>query len=334
MDSQENWNTLFLNHFHTEKSTQYVEEFTDDPEWKGINHLGDPTEILERLGDNQNAVIVLTEHYQTNGIEFFEDLGREAEEIGGAYKLNDKSLILKHEGSKVAIINGVEASYLRRDSHLVIAGLPLENEEEYFNLDRESLEESLRHASFAHLAHPFLGDFGLDMNEIDMVCRTIKESPAKLFIPYTFAYPINIDRNARGEKESKTDIYDLMDKYDAPMIVEHDHHVHLPSNLGGVGLTKDSAVEKLERGEIPLEEILDMRIIEPRRRDTFRNLFRAGRTFADQLPNYKRWKTLWKRLTFPYGREELESWRDKYYSTELEDINTEELQKRSRPLNQ
>ncbi|MFB6099867.1 MAG: hypothetical protein ABEK16_01210 [Candidatus Nanohalobium sp.] len=333
MDATETRNTLFLHHFHTEKSTDYVNELTEEPEWKGINHLGDPVKILEKLGEGQKAVIVLTEHYRTNREGFFRELGEEAEELGGSYELNERSLVMEHEDSKVAIINGVEASYRRRDSHLVLVGLPLREEKEYYNIEGEELSEVLEDAAFAHPAHPFLGEFGMDMEELEEVCETIKESSAELFIPYTYAYPVNIDRNARGETDSEINVQRLAEKYDAQMIVEHDHHVHLPSGLGGIGLLEDSAIEKLESGEIPLGEIKDMKVIEPTKLDTFQDLFRAGRTYADQLPNYMEWKGLWKRLTFPYGREELKELRDRYYSAELEDLDMDELRKRSRKLN-
>jgi hypothetical protein len=326
-------NTLFINHFHTEKSTEYVREITEEPEWKGINHLGDPMKILKKLDEGQNAVIVLTEHYRTNGEKFFEKLGEDVEEIGGDYELNDRSLMMEHERSKVAIINGVEASYKRRDTHIVIAGLPIEDEEEYYNLDIEELSRVLEDAAYAHPAHPFLGDFGMDMEELDEVCETIKDSPTKLFIPYTYAYPFNIDRNARGETDSEIDVRELAERYGAPLIVEHDHHVHLPSSLGGIGLLNDRAINELEEGRVPVDEIKDMRIIQPTKLDTFRDLFRAGRTFADQLPNYIEWERFWKILTFPYGREDMEELRDKYYAAELNDLDMEELRARSRRLN-
>jgi hypothetical protein len=329
-----NWNTLFLNHFHTKESTGHVKELTDCPDWKAVNHLGSPVRILEKLQEGQNAVITLTEHYKTNGKDFFQKMGEKAENLGGGYKLNDHSLVIEQGGSKVAVINGVEASYRRRDSHVVIAGLPIQDNKTYYNLDEEKLGEVLENAAYAHPAHPFLEEFGMSMKELEKVCRTIQDSSAKLFIPYTCAYPVNIDKNARGVSGSETDVHGLANKYNSCLIVEHDHHVHLPSNLGGIGLLKSSSIKHLENGEIPLEEIKKMRIIEPSKTDTFRDLFRAGRTFADQLPNYKEWKSLWKRLTFPYGEDELKYWRDKYYSSELEDLNMDELRNKSRALNQ
>ncbi|MFB6158590.1 MAG: hypothetical protein ABEJ95_02905 [Candidatus Nanohalobium sp.] len=331
--SQEKRNTLFLHHFHTDKSTEYVKELTDEPEWKGINHLGDPLKILEKLDEDQKAVISLTEHYRTNGEDFFRELGEKAEKLGGSYRMRERSLIMEHEGSKIAIINGVEASYKQRDKHIVLSGLKLEEKENYYNIDREKLSEALKETAYAHPAHPFLGEFRMSLDELDEVIRTIQRSSAKLFIPYTYAYNVRIDRQARGEKKNDLDVKELAKRYDAPIILEHDHHVHLPSGLGGIGLLKDSAIEALEEGQIPVKEIEDMNVIEPRRRDTFRDLFRAGRTFADQLPNYIEWKSLWKKLTFPYGTKELESWRDKYYSSELENIDIENLKERSRKLN-
>lgn len=333
MDSG-SWDTLFINHFHTEKSTEYVNNIIEEPEWKGANHLGDPLKILEKLDRGQKAVITLTEHYRTNGKEFFRKLGEEAEELGGSHELNEYSLILELEGAKVMIINGVEASYKRRDTHLIIAGLPIEDRDEYYNLNDLELEEVLEKAAYAHPAHPFYGKYRMDKQEMDNVCKMIQESPAELFIPYTYAYNIKIDRKARGETGSKQDVQDLAEKHDAPLIVEHDHHIHLPSNLSGIGLLSNKAIKELEVDRVPIEQIKKARIVEPTKLDTFKDLFRAGRTYADQLPNYMEWKNFWKRLSFPYETEELESWRDRYYSVELKELDIDELEERSRALNQ
>ena len=76
-------NTLFINHFHTLRSNSYVTEHGSSEKWEGNNHFGSPLQILERLGEGQNAVITVTEHLHTNGPEFFEDLMARAPEKSG-----------------------------------------------------------------------------------------------------------------------------------------------------------------------------------------------------------------------------------------------------------
>jgi hypothetical protein len=324
---------LFFNHFHTERSTEYVDEERDVPEWDGSNHFGSPVKTLKYLDKGQKAVVTITEHFWTNGKDFFEELGGETEELGGSYEMNERCLILEEGGATLYIINGVEASYREEDNHLVLAGLPLSDRERYKDLDREELREKLEEAGYAHPAHPFLENFGMEDEILDEVCETINYSPTELFIPFTTAYGSIIDGKARGEEESERDVKELAGEHGANLIVELDHHVHLPRNLNGVALLENSAAGKLENGEIPLEEIRDSYVIDATHWDLFKDWFRAARTFADQLPNYMEWKSFWSLLTFPYGDEELLELRDYYYDAELSSLDIEKLRSRSRPLN-
>jgi len=324
-------NTLFFNHFHTPRSNKYVIQYSDKDENKGkkaINHFGSPIKILKGLKEGQNAVINVTEHFQSNPMQFFQGLIMAVEEEGGKGEIMERSVLLELEGSKLRIINGAEAVYRGESNHVILGGLPIK--EEVFKLEsREELLTAVEKAEYAHPAHPFFGDFGIEEDILNEICETIKESDSQLFIPYTTAYGPRYDKRARGTEESDIDIYDIKEKHSALFIVEQDHHVHLPSGMNGVALLEDSAVDK----EVPLEELKEAKIISARETDSLRDLWRTGRTYADQLPGYLDREWFWKIINTPYTMEKFQEYRDKYYSIELGNLDVEELRERCRDLN-
>lgn len=323
-------NTLFFNHFHTPKSNEYVSTHGSANEWEGINHFGSPIKILESLEGGQNAIITVTDHFHTNGKEFYEKLLEEVEEKGGEGTVNEKNLILELEGSKLKILNGVEACYKAENNHVILGGLPIDDHEKYMFQEKREFTEAVEKAEYAHPAHPFFGDFGIEDKILDEICEVINESSTKLFIPYTTAYGPKFDKKARGTEDSERDIYDLTKEYSAPFVVEHDHHIHLPSGMNGVGLLEDSPVEN---EGVPLNEIEESQIIKPRRSDSLRDLWRIGRTYADLLPGYENRKWFWKIIKTPYSKKGYAAWRDKYYRKELEKLDAENLRERSQDLN-
>lgn len=322
-------NTLFFNHFHTPQSNEYVTRHGSAEEWEGVNHFGSPVKILEGLKPGQKAVITVTDHYQTAGKQYYRELIQEVEEKGGEGKLKEKSLDLELEDSRVKAINGVEACYREENNHIILGGLPVEDESKYMFEEKEKFRKAVEKAEYAHPAHPFFGDFGIDEETLDEICRIIQNSGTKLFIPHTTAYGPKFDKKARGTEESERDIFDLREEFSAPFIVEQDHHIHIPSGMNGVGILEDSAPEK----EVPVSEIEEMNVIEPRKSDSLRDLWRIGRTYADLLPGYSTRKWFWRIINTPYSRKDYRAWRNLYYRKELGDLNMEELRNRSRSLN-
>lgn len=330
MSISNNRNTLFFNHFHTLRSNDYVSTHGSAEEWEGINHFGSPIKILEGLEAGQNTIITVTEHFHTNGEEFYRKLLEEVKEKGGEGHLNKRNLSLELEGSKLKIINGVEACYKHENNHVVLGGLSIEDHGKYMFEEKENFAKAVEKADYAHPAHPFFGEFGIEDEILDEICEVIQESSAKLFIPYTTAYGPKFDKKARGTEDSDRDIYDLTVEYSVPFIVEHDHHIHLPSGMNGVGLLEDSSLDK----EVPLQEIKDAQLIEPRKSDSLRDLWRIGRTYADLLPGYEDKKWFWNLISTPYTEEDYIEWRDKYYQKELDSLDFSKLRTRSRELNE
>jgi hypothetical protein len=322
-------NTLFFNHFHSPRSNSYVMKYSDSKYLgqKAINHFGSPIKILKGLQSRQKAVINLTEHFQTNPRKFFEGMVQAVEEIGGSGSIQNQSVLLELKGAEMKIINGVEATYRGEGNHVILGGVPIEKEV-YILENKQDLKNALEKAEYAHPAHPFFGDFGIEKEKLFEICRTIKESSAQLFIPYTTAYGHMYDEKTRGFEESEIDIEDLSEKFSAPYIVEQDHHVHLPSGMNGVALLENSATE-----EVPIQELKEARIIKPKKSDTLRDQWRIGRTYADQLPGYLDRTWFWKIINTPYSMDQFRKYRDKYYSLELGNLDFEELNRRSRNLN-
>jgi hypothetical protein len=322
-------NTLFFNHFHTSESNEYVNEYGGAEDWEGINHFGSPLKILESLEEEQNAVVTITEHFHTNGEEFYYELLENIKQKGGDGRINDRSINLELENSKMKILNGVEACYKGKDNHVILGGLPIDDNENYMFDDKKEFAEAVEKAEYAHPAHPFFGEFGIEEGILKEICDIVKDSSSKLFIPYTTAYGPKFDKKARGTEESEKDIYDLKQEYSTSLIVEHDHHIHLPSGMNGVGMLEDSSTRK----EIPIEEIKDSKVIEPRKSDCLRDLWRIGRTYADLLPGYREKQWFWNIIDTPYNENEYKERRDKYYKKELNNLNFEKLKERSRELN-
>ena len=323
--------TLFFNHFHTPRSNSYVIQHSEKDENKGkkaINHFGSPVKILQGLREGQNAIITITEHFKSNPLQFFHGLVRAVEELGGEGKIEERSVLLELENSQMRVINGAEAIYKDESNHIILGGLPI-NEEIFKLEDRDELLEAANKARYAQPAHPFFGDFGIEEETLFEICETIRESSAQLFIPYTTGYGYMYDKKARGFEESEIDIEDLSEKFSAPYIVEQDHHVHLPSGMNGAALLKNSALED----EVPIQKLKEAKIIKPKKTDTLKDQWRIGRTYADQLPGYLDKKWFWKIINTPYTQKHFRKYRDKYYDLELGNLDFDKLEERSKKLN-
>lgn len=334
-------NTLFFNHFHTEGSSKHEKRLRD---FNAVNHHSSPSEMLYNLQDGQNAVIVLTEHYATNGRDWYKDLGRSIEKEVGSWQLGDHSMVMEEDGSKVGLINGIETSYEEHLNHVVVGGLPIEEQQDYVNLDREELSSLADTGAFIHPAHPYFGEFGIEEEKLDDIIEIGNESDAELFLPETFAYGF-FNRVARGEIGSDQAVYDLAEENDADLIVEHDVHTYIPKNLSGVGLLAEESIDQLEKDEIPLENIKDMHVTESEGIQRYwEELFdtkEAVRNYGDFLPGYH--QGLWDivpgyklpligNIDIPRANDEFIDMRDSSYDEQL-DFELDELYERSRELN-
>ncbi|MFB6158589.1 MAG: hypothetical protein ABEJ95_02900 [Candidatus Nanohalobium sp.] len=331
--SENQCNTVFLNHFHTKEST-YHERLRD---FTAVNHHGSPAKIAEELDEGQKAAIVVTEHFSTNGEDWYKELGRDIERDGGNYTLNENSLNLEQGGSEVTVWNGVEASYKDNQNHIIAAGLPINDEEDYLNLNSDDMEWLADRSDYIHPAHPYFMDFGMEEDIIEDVIDIGQDSEAQLFLPETHAYGV-LDSMATGEVGSDTSVYDLSREEDIPLIPEQDHHVHLPHNLSGVGLIPGGDSDEIT------DRVEEVQVIEPE--NSIQSILEeaidtknAVRTFADMLPGYNQEDGgVWKHVpdlgpfSIPVTDEDFEDIRDSSYRAAL-DFDISELQSRSRPLN-
>ena len=327
------YNVLFFNHFHTERSNNYTQKHQEDiVEWEGKNHYGSPIEILENLGKGEKAVMTITEHFETNGKEFYDQLAERVEQEGGKYEINEKCLILKKEGSEIYLINGVEASYKDGQNEIVIAGLKLEDNSTYYQLTKKELREKLDKAAYAHPAHPYLGQYGMEKEILNEVCTEIQNSKSKLFIPQTKAYGPLINRLAKG-KLTKDKTTELANKYETEKIIELDHHIHLPKNLNGMPLIREKSTEKIREEKIPVEEIKKAKKIKSKTTDKIIDTIRSKKSFAPQMLRIINSKKLWDKIGFPQNKKTKRQVRNKYYKKEIEQNKIQDLKQKTEKVN-
>lgn len=273
-----------VNHTHPEYSNHTQEEYLDLP---GTNHQADYLELAERLPEGFDLAFSVSNHFATEGEEFWEEMQDEIERNGDEAYMDDIVFRGEYEGTRIWGLHSVEAAYEDElDHEFLIHGLPLKDEQDHTYEDTHTLLEATEDGDLGTLPHPLFMDYDWGEEKRDDFFEAASNYDTDLSIEYSQGYGLLNRWANRGLSPATDNLADLCDRYKVPAIPGTDWHTSLPKNIA---LMDRSAIDSLEDDEFPLEEFRDMRVVQkPGSRSESWNLVRntagATGTFADMIP--------------------------------------------------
>lgn len=275
---------ILINHTHPPYSNHTQEEYLGIP---GNNHQADYLEVAERLPEGFDLAFTVSNHFATEGEEFWEELEEEVERNGGEAYPGDKVFRADYEGTRMWGIHSVEAAYEDElDHEFLIHGLPLDDEQNHTYEDTHALLEAAEDSDIGTLPHPFFMDYDWGEEKRDGFFEAASSYDAELSIEYSQGYGLLNRWANRGLSPTTDNLADLCERYDVPAVPGTDWHASLPKN---VALMDRSAIDSLEDDEFPLDEFKDTRITRkpgkmPEPWNVARNTAGTVATFGDMLP--------------------------------------------------
>lgn len=246
---------VVANHTHPEYSNHTQEEYLGIP---GENHQADYLRLAEELPEGFDLAFTVSNHFATEGEEFWDELEDEIERNGGEAYPGDKIFRADYEGTRMWGIHSVEAAHEEElDHEYLIHGLPLDDKQDHTYQDAHSLLEKTEEADLGTLPHPFFMDYNWGEEKRDRFFEQASGYEADLSIEYSQGYgALNLVANGRIPPQGDN-IADLCDRYEVPAVPGTDWHASLPANIA---LMDRSAIDSLEDDRFPLKEFRDMSI--------------------------------------------------------------------------
>jgi len=242
-------NTLLFYHTHTADSNRFEREVRN---LEISSHATDYVEVARRLPNGVNAVFVKTDHWKTDP-EFFERLGSR---FDGEIESFGSHVFFEVDGSKVAVINGVEIAVGVENNHYVVAGLPLDDEETYHVLSMDEAVELGKRAGWMAPAHVGMPFGRIPEGTLDEFFGRADKKDIKVALGYTTGYFPFYNRLSRNETPFRTSVTEYAEENGVPLLPELDSHAFLPERLTGCGVLEQEVIRKLDEGEMPVAEIL------------------------------------------------------------------------------
>lgn len=272
-----------VNHTHPSYSNDTQEEYLGLP---GTNHQADYLELAERLPENFDLAFTVSNHFATEGREFWEELKDEVERNGDEAYLDDLVFRGEYEGTRIWGLHSVEAAYEDELNHeYLIHGLTLDDEGDHTYEDTHRLLEATEDAEIGTIPHPYLMDFDWGEEKRDEFFDVASDYDAELSFEYSQGYGA-LNWLSNGRLPPGENLADLCEKHEVPAIPGVDWHASLSSNIA---LMDRSAIDSLEEDEFPLKEFKDMSVVKkpgrmPESWNFMRNTAGAVGTFVDMLP--------------------------------------------------
>lgn len=255
---------LLFYHTHTEESNRTVGEYMGS-EKATENHYADYATLVNELSDDIDPVIVRTEHIEKKASEdtesfhqWFED---DIEELGGQLEHHDTHITGVLGENRFAVIDGVEGTFKEPDSHILLCGVPREEEVNAWNLSNEELYSMSEELAWTGLPHWNIMSPSLEEKE-SILQESERNSDLDIAISHTTGYGSPMNELVNGAFPSQTGVDEYAEEYGASLIPELDWHTTLPYKLDGVGVIEDGSIDELSEGEIPVDSILDCDIVE------------------------------------------------------------------------
>lgn len=275
---------LLFYHTHTENSNRSVRDFYGEDAVE--NHYADFSLLIEELSDEINPVIVRTEHAKKRAREenegFHQRFKKEIEQKGGQVEYHKNHVTGTFGSSDFSIIEGVEGTLKEQNSHILLCGVPVEDEITFWNKGKKELYELSKDTAWTGLPHWNLMSPKLE-DKKDILNTAQENDDIKLAVSYGQGYGL-LNPYVNGKLPGQTSVKEYAEKYEASLVPELDWHTTLPYNLNGIGVLDDGTSEKLADGEIPVENILDADIVKYRTmKDRFYSLFKNTENFGTTM---------------------------------------------------
>jgi len=273
-------NTLFFHHTHTADSNRFEREVRD----LNINaHATDYVEIMRRLPDGVDGIFTKTDHWKTNP-EYFFQLEKRLQRNDIDFERFDTHLVFRIDGSTGVIINGVEASFESEKEHFTIIGLPISDNNLYYNLTLKELVEAGTKAdwlSFAHMGMPF---HRISEETLRDVIYKAEQKDVDVAIGYATGYSPLYNRITRNEIPFRTPVREYAREYNLPVVPELDLHCVVPPGFTGCGVTDSEATRVLTEGKLPTQKLLAADLFIPSQYREGISVVELLRTYAVFLP--------------------------------------------------
>ncbi|MFB6190990.1 MAG: hypothetical protein ABEJ64_01025 [Candidatus Nanohaloarchaea archaeon] len=328
---------LLAHHTHTPESNRTAREYA------GVdarNHAGSYLELVEALDPGFDIVFSRTEHHGkyscSDPRSYHSRLQQEAGEKGVELDYHDRHVTGELEGTRFAIIEGVEASYRDEDNHVTFVGVPVDEEVDLHELGEDEFYSEAEKASFVAPAHPFLGDLGFPREDLEELVDTAGNGHGEieLMLGYSTGYDRLTNARARGELMNGGKAVEEVAGEEVPVIPELDWHVCIPGELSGFGVLPDGSVDRLFEGDIPVENFGRAEVIQNGKNGI--SPLQMVTTYPEELPLYDRFEPIYRSLDLlglevPYGQQEFtESMEDSV--SDLSGVTPEDVERHAEPL--
>jgi hypothetical protein len=250
---------LLFHHTHTPDSNRFEREVRGLPI---DSHTTDYVELASRLPDGQDAVFVKTDHWKTSP-KYFDRLASRLDSRDSELTRHDAHVYFELTGSRVAIINGVEAAVARQRNHVTICGVPLETRETYTTLDLQGLEDVAADAAWIAPAHVGMPFHHISPSLMEAICELAAAPNVEVALGYTTGYFPLYNRIARNEIPARTSVGAHAEAFDLSLLPELDLHTAVPEGFSGCGVVQNSVIDALRDGHLPVSDILRADLFRP-----------------------------------------------------------------------
>ena len=267
-------------HTHTTESNRFEKQVRD----LDINtHATDYVQIVRSLPSGVDAVFVKTDHWKTDPA-YFDRLNDRLSSEDVIFKQFDRHVYFEIGGSAGAIINGVETSVVSENKHVIIGGLPISDENQYYNLQVDELIAAGKKGSWiapAHIGMPF---HRIRRGLLSSIFEKAEMSQIDVAIGYATGYSSLMNHLSRNEVPFRTTVRELANIYDVPLIPELDLHGVLPDGYSGCGIVDSSTINSLQDGTLPIKKILAANLFRPPGYQMGITVWQLARNYATFIP--------------------------------------------------
>jgi hypothetical protein len=243
---------LLFHHTHTPASNRFERAV------RGLDidsHATDYLRLARALPGGTDAVFVRTDHWRTDPA-FFERLGDRMAAVGTGVDTFERHVVFEVDGTRAAVINGVEGSVIDDRYHITVCGLPLDDAATYRSLDGTELAAVCERAAWVAPAHVGLPGHRYPERLLASVFDIVSDSPARAVLGYPTGYPAAVNRISRNAVPGRSSVRALAARFDVPLLPELDLHATVPPRYAGCGVLPSSAVDDLADGHLPTPDIL------------------------------------------------------------------------------
>ncbi|MBB6647356.1 hypothetical protein [Halobellus ruber] len=277
---------LLFYHTHTHDSNRFERKI------RGVqieSHATDYVRVADRLPAGQDAIFVKTDHWRTDP-GYFDRLEARLESRDVALNRFEAHVSFEVTGSRIAVINGLEAAVGRRRHHVTICGVPVNEAVTYTTLDIPSLGDVARDVAWIAPAHVGMPFHRYPTDLVGAVCRMDAEPDIEVALGYATGYVRAYNSIARNEVPFRTTVGEFSEEFGLSLLPELDLHAFVPDGYSGCGIVDRGAIDALCDGRIPVSDLFNADLFRP-------SDCRRGLTLGQFLRNYAAFLPLFESVT-------------------------------------